>query len=136
MNCLLWQKISVKQLGRIYCPFKLLRIHTEWMANHVTDDQLKPYYRRRSELSADQGCMLWGLRVVIPPCYRERLLNELHEEHHGIVRMKGLARCYLWWPGLDADIEEKIKDCETCQSVRNLPPEAPMHPCIWPTRVW
>ena len=100
--------------------------------NHVTDDQLKPYYRRRSELSADLGC----LRVVIPPCYRERLLNELHEEHHGIVRMKGLARCYLWWPGLDADIEEKIKDCETCQSVCNLPPEAPMHPWIWPTRVW
>ena len=54
--------------------------------------------------------------------------------HNGIVRMKGLARCYLWWPGLDADIEEKIKDCETCQSVRNLPPEAPMHPWTWPTR--
>ena len=47
--------------------------------NHVTDDQLKPYYRRRSELSADQSCLLLGLRVVIPPCYRERLLNELHE---------------------------------------------------------
>ena len=50
--------------------------------------------------------------------------------------MKGLAICYLWWPGLDAVIEENIKDCETCQSVCNLPPEAPMHPWIWPTRVW
>ena len=104
--------------------------------NHVTDDILKTFYRRRSELSAEQGCLLWGLRVVIPPCYRERLLNELHEEHHSIVQMKGLARCYLWWPGLDADIEEKIKDCERCQSVRNIPAEAPMHPWISPTRVW
>jgi len=62
----------------------------------VTDDQYMPFYRRRSELSADQGCLLWGLRVVIPLRFRKRLLNELHDEYHGIVRKKGLARCYLW----------------------------------------
>ena len=94
----------------------------------VTDDQYMPFYRCISELSADQGCLLWGLRVVIPLRFRKRLLKELHDEHHGIVRMKGLARCYLWWPGLDADIEETIRDCETCQSVRNLPAEVPLHP--------
>ena len=102
----------------------------------VTDDQYMPFYRRRSELSADQGCLLWGLRVVIPLRFRKRLLYEFHDEHHGILRMKGLARCYLCWPGLDADIEETIRDCETCQSVRNMPAEAPLHPRVWPTRVW
>ena len=92
--------------------------------NKVTDDKYLPYYRRRNELSADQGCLLWGMRGVIPPRFRERMLNELHDQHHGIVRMKGLARCYLWWPGLGADIEETIRDCTTCQSMRNMPPVA------------
>ena len=95
--------------------------------NKVTYDKYLPYYRRRNDLSADQGCLLWCMRVVIPLRFRERMLNELHDEHHGIVRMKGLARCYLWWPGLDADIEKIIRDY-TCQSMRNMPPEAPLHP--------
>ena len=66
-----------------------------WSVN-VTDDKYLPYYRRKNELSADQTSLLWGMRVVIPPCFRERMLNELHNEHHGIVRMKGVARCYVW----------------------------------------
>ena len=40
----------------------------------VTDDQYMPFYRYRSELSADQGCLLWGLRVVIPLRFRKRLI--------------------------------------------------------------
>ena len=47
--------------------------------NNVTDDKYLPYYRRRNELSADQGCLLWGMRGVIPPRFRERMLNELHD---------------------------------------------------------
>ena len=35
---------------------------------------------------------------------------------------------------MDADIDEEITDCETCQSVRNIPPDAPMHPWIRSTR--
>ena len=29
-------------------------------------EQLKPYYRRREELSHFEGCILWGHRVVVP----------------------------------------------------------------------
>ena len=31
-----------------------------------------------------------------------------------------LARYYLRWPGLDGDIEENIKYCETCQSILDV----------------
>ncbi|XP_041434034.1 uncharacterized protein LOC121398794 [Xenopus laevis] len=59
----------------------------------------KPYFEKRDELSIYQGCLLWEIRVVIPPKYQQRLLHELHEDHPGVNRMKAQACGYLWWPG-------------------------------------
>lgn len=39
-------------------------------------EALKPYYNRKDQLTAEQGCILWGVRVVIPEQFRERLLNQ------------------------------------------------------------
>eukprot|EP00794_Sanderia_malayensis_P001001 gene1001-319_t len=39
-----------------------------------------------------------------------------------------LARSYFWWPGLDADIEREVKDCENCKSNPKAPSPAPLHP--------
>ena len=84
-------------------------------------ESIRPYYNRKDELTVEQGCVLWGIRVVIPEQFRERLLNQIHEEHPGICKMKALARCYLWWPTLDKDIETKVKSCTICMAVRNTP---------------
>ena len=40
----------------------------------------------------------------MPPKGRDTLLKEGHETHPGIV-MKALTRSYIWWAGLDAEIE-------------------------------
>ena len=48
----------------------------------IEDPLSQPYFSHREELSVDQGCLLWGLRVVIPGRYRDRLLDELDQEHH------------------------------------------------------
>lgn len=50
--------------------------------------------------------------------------------------MKATARSYLWWPRLDQEIEELVKGCTQCQSVRNAPEVAPLHPWLWPTKPW
>ncbi|RUM45435.1 MAG: hypothetical protein DSY80_03320, partial [Desulfocapsa sp.] len=104
--------------------------------NHVTDPDLMEYFRRRNELSDDQGCILWGLRVVIPPKYRKPLVAELHNEHSGMVKMKSLARSYLWYPGLNTDVEEVVRACEVCQSLRHVPTSAPLMPWRQSSKVW
>ena len=49
---------------------------------------------------------------------------------------KSLARAYLWWPGMDRDIEFCVKDCADCQSSRKMPPVVPLHPWARPDRPW
>ena len=102
----------------------------------VMTPSLKPYLVRRNELSVQSGCLLWGYRVIIPPALREKVLDELHSGHCGVVRMKEIARSYFWWPSLDAAIEEKAKSCSACQRLRNLPQLAPLHPWDWPEEPW
>ena len=67
---------------------------------------------------------------------RKTILNELHRDHPGCSRMKSVAHSYLWWPGLDQDIENITNSCMFCQSVRNTPQTVPLHPWTWPTKSW
>ena len=97
---------------------------------------LVPYWSRRHELSMEQGCILWGIRVIIPPSLQPQVLEELHHTHAGIVRMKAIARSYVWWPHLDQDLEKLAKSCTQCQSYRNMPAAAPLHPWLWPSKPW
>ena len=35
-----------------------------------------------------------------------------------------LARSYVWWPGIDREIEQKVKACNSCQRTRHNPAPA------------
>lgn len=80
----------------------------------------------RDELSAHKGCFLWGNRVVVPSHLCERVLSDLHETHPGIVHMKAFACSYLWWPGIDVEIETCIKRCQTYQESHPEQPQSPV----------
>ena len=45
---------------------------------------------------------------------RKKFMEELHQGHPGISRVKGLARCFVWWPGMDLDLENMVKQCPNC----------------------
>ena len=102
----------------------------------ITDTLLQPYFQQNSELSAVNGCVLWGARVVIPLPGRSLVLKQLHDTHPGISRMKSLARSYVWWPGLDTEIMTTVQRCDICQVHRPSPSKAPLHPWEWPSRPW
>ena len=42
----------------------------------------------------------------------------------------------MWWPHIDKDLEELVKNCNNCQSTPHLPPVAPLQSWEWPQRPW
>ena len=115
---------------------KVLEFVRHGWPQHVEDLRLKPFFNRRFELSVEQDCLVWGLRVIIPTRYQEDMLEELHTGHPGIDRMKELARSYLWWPNVDLEIEQTVRNCASCQQVRKPPAVAPLAPWMWPSNPW
>ena len=107
-----------------------------WPAELPDTSDMHPFHRRRYELSVEDGCLLRGSRVVVPPKLRSKVVDELHEGHPGIAKMKSLARQYVWWPGLDGDLEWRVKQCTPCQECRKSPPVAPLQPWEWPQKPW
>ncbi|XP_064089181.1 uncharacterized protein K02A2.6-like [Macrobrachium nipponense] len=107
-----------------------------WPDSEDIAQELKPFLSRQREFSIEEGCLLWGARVVIPSRYRIQILEELRGGHQGIVRMKGLARLHVWWPNIDQDIENTVQGCSACQATQPMPTRAEGNPWKWPSGPW
>ena len=84
-------------------------------------EPFKPYLYRKNELSVESDCLIRRNRVIIPFHLRNKILTELLENHPGIVRMKALARSYVWWAGVVIEIENTVKSCNACQINHTMP---------------
>jgi len=85
---------------------------------------MKPYLYRRNEFYMEKCFILWEHRLVIPHKYRTALLAELHNTHLRIIKMKSIARSYIWRPGIDSNIESITKECMKCLMYRENPPRS------------
>ena len=95
---------------------------------------MHPYFKRKSELSVESGCILCGHKVIVPRKGQATVLALLHEAHPGIDRMKRLAREYVWLPEIDKQIEEKVKSYNACHTHRKTLELAPLHLWEWPDK--
>ena len=100
-------------------------IRNGWLLNS-DDSDMKPYFAKRWEMTELDGCIIWCSRVLIPPQAREYILAELHGGHSGGARMKSLAHRFVWWPGMDHQIEETVETCSECQQSQPASPVAPL----------
>ncbi|XP_048480662.1 uncharacterized protein K02A2.6-like [Plutella xylostella] len=96
----------------------------------------RAFFVRKECLHLVQDCLVWGYRVVIPSKLRSSVLDELHEGHCGIVKMKQIARNYFWWERLDEDIERTARACAACRALADRPAPAPLHSWAWPAEPW
>uniref|UniRef100_T1IKN6 RNA-directed DNA polymerase n=1 Tax=Strigamia maritima TaxID=126957 RepID=T1IKN6_STRMM len=93
----------------------LLRVIAATANNRWTKD-ITQYDKIKAELAVVGGIILRESRIVIPSRLRKQVLDIAHEGHQGIVKTKALIRSKVWWPGIDAQIEERIADCIQCQT--------------------
>jgi len=100
------------------------------------DPLVSPYFHVRGDLNAIDGIVYKGQRIVIPRVMRTEALDILHKSHQGIVRTKQLARDLLFWPGLNAAIEDKVSRCSACQEHRSYQAREPMVETPVPTGPW
>ncbi|XP_045503760.1 uncharacterized protein K02A2.6-like [Colias croceus] len=91
---------------------------------------------RLYEYSLQNNCIFYGIRIVIPKKLQPQILKELHTAHTGIVKMKALARSYVWWKNIDMDIENMVKQCKTCCLMKNNPTKVPIHIWEYPKEPW
>ena len=107
---------SDKSHHSVLPTYAAARIETIWLLSkvrafvlqgwpsHLQGEEFKPFVRRKDELSVNDHVVLWGNRVIVPPKSRLKVIEVLYSMHPGVSRMKSLARSYVWWLGMDAEI--------------------------------
>jgi transposase InsO family protein len=96
----------------------------------------KPYWNYRDQIIEQAGLLFKGNKVIVPRVLRSETLKIIHNAHLGIEKCKRRARDILFWPGMNAEIEDLVKKCQVCQDhqVRNM--REPLHPLDSPSRPW
>ena len=103
---------------------------------HAFSEELKDFKKLENSLSTENGCVFYGLRLIIPSTLRNHILKLLHLGHFGMQRMKQLARSTVYWPRIDFDIEDLCRKCASCGQFQNKPDKPSIHPWMMPEKPW
>ena len=80
------------------------------------------------ELTIEEGVLLKGIRVCIPPELHDKTLYDLHDSHQGVGKMTHLARTQVYWPRINADIADYVRHCTICARHKASQTVQPMLP--------
>ena len=97
---------------------------------------LRPYHGQRDSLTIEDGLILRGEAIIVPPGERRKVLEQIHQGHLGISKCQYRARHCVYWPGINKDIEHLVEACSTCQRHRPQEPRQPLKPTPPPERPW
>uniref|UniRef100_A0A182HGW4 Uncharacterized protein n=1 Tax=Anopheles arabiensis TaxID=7173 RepID=A0A182HGW4_ANOAR len=98
--------------------------------------ELKQYIPFKEELGMIGEMVIRGNKLVVPDTLRKRMLDLAHEGHPGESVMKRRLRNRVWWPGMDKEIEQHVKNCEGCRLVETPGKPEPMMRRPLPLRPW
>ena len=124
--------LKAKEIGQATKKDPILAKVKEYLITNndtfIGSEECRAYKQIKEELNLENDCILRGARVIIPTVLRSRVLKEIHEGHQGIVKSKAIARSFVWWPNIDKEIENSVKNCEQCALHQNNPKPVSLHP--------
>ena len=94
------------------------------------------FWSLRDELTIEDGVLMKGNCICIPPELHDRTLYDLHDSHQGIEKMTHIARSNVYWPGIDADISDYARRCTICTKYKASQGTQPMLPWDIPDSPW
>ena len=97
---------------------------------------LCPYWQHREILTIEDGLVLQGEGLIIPPAKRERVLHQLHQFHLGIMKSQLLTCGSFFLPSINKAIKEVVCQCETCTQFQSQNAAAPLTPTPTPSCPW
>ena len=95
---------------------------------------LQSYFASRSCLSSVQGVLTYLNRIVIPASLR--LLNRFHAGHQGQQKVRDVAATSVWWPTVNADIQNTCSSCQFYEENKPSKPHQPLMATPLPQRPW
>lgn len=113
---------------------KLLEVLQKEMTDF--DGELASFARFRNELWHRDGIVYRGHRRIVPKALRKKALAIAHRSHPGISITKSTLRSCLWWPGMDSDTEQFVRDCGTCVKLSQRNPPEPLIMSKQPSQPW
>ena len=115
---------------------QLIKFCTEgWPHHSKLKGTIKLYKSVASELSVQEGLLLRGSRIVIPPVLQKDMLAKIHTGHLGITKCQERAKQSVWWPRIRQQIEEMVQKCLVCSQYRRQNAE-PLIPTSFPDYPW
>ena len=78
----------------------------------------KSFMNVSNALTVQNDLIYNGSRVFIPITCQKQVIDKLHDVHQGINALKNLVKNNAWWPFMDNDVEQFVKNCPECSKNR------------------
>ena len=79
----------------------------------------KPFKRFAWQLSVDKDDIIrLGSKIVPPQSIYRRIFDVVHQTHNGVQATLHLIQQEFFWPNMRSHIEEMVKSCQQCRTVR------------------
>jgi hypothetical protein len=93
---------------------------------------VKPFWSVCNELSAVEGVLLCGNRLVVPMSLRRETMEGIHDGQFGETKSVLRAKSAVYWPGWEDQVKNMVASCAVCQENRCRNPKQPLYPVRLP----
>ena len=111
--------------------------HHEWVARTAFRmPSMVEYWNYRDELCVEDRMVMKRTRLVIRKSLQAEALKQLHFAHQGIEKCKLSAPGYVFWAGINKDIEGIVNACSQSQEHKSANQKEPLMPHNIPKHSW